>query len=427
MEPRRPRRGANATRTSRPQIKVSRAMDLDADPPRDCLVREMYGLEGPFQFSERMLQLIWLRQAFSTDGLRCEDGTLLQIIDPGRWNRLAGPDFRDAEVRVDRSRVRGDIELHLHAEDWIHHGHGADPAYERVVLHVVLYPPARPTPVHTCSGAAVPLLVLLPRLERGIEEYANDLTLEALCGSPIDPAVAAGRQLPAEAWAAQLAAGARRRWDAKVKLAEQRRRILGWEAACHHAALEGLGYRFNRAPMLGVAGRFPLRCWNEEHLDLEAVFRSESGRWRNQGVRPANRPWVRLTQYAAWVRTAPDWPRRLRERGALTRSLPESEPGARRLMIEWGDALGMTAVPETRRQTLIGDGFLPLLTASDGCDRFELWRRSPAGDQPECVRRLSQELGRRLSGRLGTQELEQGLIDWLDAKSRERRCGSSDR
>lgn len=32
------------------------------------------------------------------------------------------------------------MELHLHEEDWAAHKHEVDPAYDRVVLHVVLFP-----------------------------------------------------------------------------------------------------------------------------------------------------------------------------------------------------------------------------------------------------------------------------------------------
>jgi hypothetical protein len=58
---------------------------------------------------------------------------------PGWRNRSAGPDFRDAVLETGGSLVRGDVEVHRDARDWVRHGHDADPRYAHVVLHVVGY------------------------------------------------------------------------------------------------------------------------------------------------------------------------------------------------------------------------------------------------------------------------------------------------
>ena len=65
---------------------------------------------------------------------RCADPGRL----PGRRNGGAGPDFLDASVDVEgRGLLRGDVEIHVRARDWMSHGHHRDPAYNGVVLHVV--------------------------------------------------------------------------------------------------------------------------------------------------------------------------------------------------------------------------------------------------------------------------------------------------
>ena len=79
----------------------------------------------------------------------------LQVVSPGVLNRDAGPDFTNATVRMDGLLWHGNIELHLNANDWYLHQHHLDPAYNNVILHVVLEGEA---PVQTQSGAWVPTI-----------------------------------------------------------------------------------------------------------------------------------------------------------------------------------------------------------------------------------------------------------------------------
>ena len=66
----------------------------------------------------------------------------MEIGPCGVWNREAGPDFSNAALRFDDQPgapvVRGSIELDIHADSWEHHGHGTNPAFDDVVLHLYL-------------------------------------------------------------------------------------------------------------------------------------------------------------------------------------------------------------------------------------------------------------------------------------------------
>ncbi len=65
-------------------------------------------------------------------------GAALRVHFAGRWNRAAGPDFRGAILLDGGGRARrGDVELHRRPSGWRGHGHHRDPAYARVLLHVV--------------------------------------------------------------------------------------------------------------------------------------------------------------------------------------------------------------------------------------------------------------------------------------------------
>lgn len=404
---------------------------MNPDSERVAQVEEIQGIYGPFTFPETLLQRIWFRREFAACGLRTQEGARLEILDTGRWNHLGGPDFRDARLLIDGRETVGDVELHLHARDWQAHGHAADEEYDRVVLHVVLFPtPAAMTATRGAGGRAIPLFVLLPWLHHDLEEYAAEAAVENLAGRPASQLGEWLDDLPAGRAGAELAARAGRRWRAKVHFASTRLRKLGWTGACHHTALEVLGYRFNRAPMLRVAGRWPLTAWADDPSGVaEAARISEETVWRRSGVRPVNRPERRLAQYAEWVRRAPDWPERwaglaggLAGAAADCRGVSVAEArrraGLAALRGRVGEAVCGGALGGPRLDTLICDGLLPLWAARSGDDLGDIWRVWYPGDQPAeltgHLRRLGLIGGRDCPAAHGAF---QGLLDWLMERS----------
>src|SRR6185369_12121052 len=126
--------------------------------PTAGAVAEIQGLYGPFSFPEKLLQKIWLRRDFDSSSARLIDGRSIEVIHPGKWNLLGGPDFRGARLRMgDAPPITGDVELHLHASDWVAHAHAADRAYDGVVLHVVLFPPPRDHVTRRADGSELPV------------------------------------------------------------------------------------------------------------------------------------------------------------------------------------------------------------------------------------------------------------------------------
>jgi hypothetical protein len=387
-------------------------------------VAEVQGFYGPFSFPEQLLQKIWLRGEFDRAGVRTMDGRAVAILHPGKWNRLGGPDFRGARLRLDDQTVVGDVELHLYAGDWAAHGHARDAAYDGVVLHVVLFPPPAGHVTRGANGQAIPVLVLLPRLQHDLEEYAEDEAVERLANRPLARTIEALSPLPAAGLVALLRGHAELRWRLKTHFARVRIERLGWEEACHHTALEVLGYRFNRAPMLSVATRWPLAEWARGAVAAGEVFAAEAGlrRWSLQGVRPANHPRTRLRQYAAWVRAVPAWPERL---AGLAAQLPDVAESAgptaavRRAhhFADWRERLAREvaggAVGGSRLDNLICDGWLPLLAARGATAASGLWFHWFPGDSPAQLGRALRELG-VLSARMqpACHGLIQGLLGW---------------
>jgi hypothetical protein len=87
---------------------------------------------------EDFLQVLWQNQYLDrSKSWNCNQGPV-QVIKPGFRNRSkAGPDFEQANLRIDGMDWVGSVEIHVKASEWNLHGHEKDPAYNSVILHVV--------------------------------------------------------------------------------------------------------------------------------------------------------------------------------------------------------------------------------------------------------------------------------------------------
>ncbi len=87
--------------------------------------------------TESFLHYIWQYRLFKTDNIVTLEGEKVQVVDVGKLNNNAGPDFESAVVRIGQITWAGSVEIHLKSDGWFAHGHDKDPAYNNVILHVV--------------------------------------------------------------------------------------------------------------------------------------------------------------------------------------------------------------------------------------------------------------------------------------------------
>lgn len=233
---------------------------------------------------ETVLARIWEAQSFFPDCLYTTTGLPVQVIRPGILNRDTGPDFTSALVRIGDQTTEGDVELHLHLSDWHAHGHDADPHYNRTILHVVLWPPERPTvnatAVQKANGELLPTVFVhhvlnesLPDLIERFEEkdQQNDQKrhrCQAQLGHmPVDQILKTLHRLGDE----RLYARARRVQkdfflpeEVSSRNDDGSRYDCGqsdvvFEQALYETLCEGLGYTANKTPFREFAQRLPLR------------------------------------------------------------------------------------------------------------------------------------------------------------------------
>lgn len=87
--------------------------------------------------SEKLLHFIWRYELINQSNLCTCEGTLLRIINFGKYNTNAGPDFEFAKIQLDNAILVGNIEIQWFSSKWYQHKHHEDLSYNTTILHVV--------------------------------------------------------------------------------------------------------------------------------------------------------------------------------------------------------------------------------------------------------------------------------------------------
>ena len=125
---------------------------------------------------ERLLQAVWANQLLRPEGLRLVDGRPVRVIDPGRWNGAAGPDFKGARLMIGSETSNGDVEMHLRGSEWRAHRHDRDLDYNGVVLHAIFQNDDDRATDTLHNGDELPRLELEPYLFPDLETIRRSIT-----------------------------------------------------------------------------------------------------------------------------------------------------------------------------------------------------------------------------------------------------------
>jgi hypothetical protein len=125
------------------------------------------------QVPEALVHDLWRHQRFDTEDLTTTDEEPVRILHTGRPNTDAGPDFRNAHIRIGDMDWRGHVEIHTTSGGWYEHGHNTDPRYDSVVLHVTLHPDVWTGGLLRADESTVPEIVLYPRLETPLRKLLH--------------------------------------------------------------------------------------------------------------------------------------------------------------------------------------------------------------------------------------------------------------
>ena len=223
---------------------------------------------------ERLMQYVWQHRLLIQTDMVTVDGQRIAVIDPGRLNGDAGPDFFNAKVKIGDHLWVGDVEIHVRASDWHRHGHDGDAAYDSVVLHVVDRDDAR---IERRNGEVIPQMVM--RCTPEFHAHYHQLVDRSDIDLPCAPEIASVPPLHILAWLTSLA------YERLHSKADRIRALVDeyhgdWEQATYVVLARALGFGTNSEPMERLAKSLPLH-FLRKHSDsltaLEALFFGQGG------------------------------------------------------------------------------------------------------------------------------------------------------
>ena len=279
--------------------------------------------------TEDVIQYIWKIQALSKAHLKTVDGESLQIIKQGLLNSDSGPDFSSARVIINDVEWAGDIEIHIKTSYWQLHKHQLDPAYNKVILHVVW---EHDIPVLRNDGSEIPTLEIKNLVGRNwLDKYKKlQASLQIIPCEPFFKELASIHKL--DAFNKVLIERLQRKSELVL---DNVTKLRGdWEQASMHLLFEYFGFKKNNeafkqlgeitdikiiqkigslkqmeAYLLGMAGllgdnkhksayRQELReefVWLHKKFAIKTEPMSATW-WKFMRMRPANFPTIRLAQ-----------------------------------------------------------------------------------------------------------------------------------
>ncbi len=282
------------------------------------------------KISEEYLHFAWKSGLF----LKENPGGAIQIIEitnPGQHNLSSGPDFFNARVKIDDTVWAGNVEIHVKASDWYRHEHDKDPAYDSVILHVVL---ENDCDVYRINGEKIPVLKLIP-LNENLKQYFN-LILDR-------SEIHCRRDLPSfnrlllKDWITKMMiARLQEKTNRVFKILENNQ--YDWEETLYKFIGQSFGFKTNNIPFTLLVEATPLKLllkYRNNPETINALLFGQAGfledmisgdtyydtlrkeyqslkkmlpqktlyahTWKFMRSRPANFPTVRISQFASLV------------------------------------------------------------------------------------------------------------------------------
>jgi hypothetical protein len=359
--------------------------------------------------SEAELADAWEQRRYSAHYLVDCCGRHLRVVFPGRRWGGPGPDFLGAVLaEADGTLVRGDVEVHLRASGWAAHHHAVDPAYARVVLHVVQSADALAL---DARGSHLPTVVLEPEPGRGPPPRAERVPCVRAAASVLQIVRAAGGE----------------RFRARVARFEGDLHAVEADQVLWRGVAEALGIRRNSEPfgqladavpwalaaqvvtdrgpvglagaLLGAAGLLAEATLPEAHawrglqrrLGLRTALRLSS--WDRRQLRAGNAPEQRCRGLAGLAeRWTEERARHWRGPAEQVLEAVRQAAGARRPSL-WRLIRVAPWIGRGRAQVVAINVLLPFAAAAGVAEAHELFERLPGEPSNRVVRYMAEQLG----------------------------------
>ena len=233
-------------------------------------VRERTLFVSPQVPSELELQARWFAGDFGKH-FTSTAGDEIDVVQFGTWNREAGPDFRDAAIRINAGDpIRGCIEIDLLDRSWETHGHATNAAFDETVLHVFVERGDREFFTRTKSNRNVPQVHIDPAVLPTAFSANLPLARPGRCQAPL-------KDLPEERVCSVLDAAAQFRLQQKAARIRHKIDSRGRDEVLFQELAAALGYKENKLPFTLITQRLSLKSLREAASDIESMLFGVAG------------------------------------------------------------------------------------------------------------------------------------------------------
>lgn len=229
---------------------------------------------------EDFLHYIWKHKKFEFSNLKTTNGSLLVIASIGSQNKNAGPDFFNAQLKIEEQLWAGNIEIHVKSSDWYLHSHETDSNYDNVILHVVW---EHDTDIFRKDNTRIPTLVLKPYVSAEALHNYSKLFSKAQKWINCENDFSDIYKFTITNWLERLY------FERLERKSETIKQLLSdskndWEAVLFKMLAKNFGLKINGDAFLSLVNSVDfsiIRKISSNHSNLEALFFGQAGLLEN--------------------------------------------------------------------------------------------------------------------------------------------------
>ncbi|WP_317899278.1 DUF2851 family protein [Aurantibacillus circumpalustris] len=231
-------------------------------------------------FNEELLQFIWRNKLLKPKPLISRSGNEVIILKQGELNLDAGPDFFNAQIKIDNIVLVGNVEIHIKTSDWLKHKHQNDKSYDTIILHAVYEHDVDLLQNTNNNVEVLELKDLIDEKTLLAYEHLSSAKTKLPCAGQLKDV----NELKFTSWMERMTI---ERLEEKVKRIESIFQFYGgdYTQTFYTCLLRSFGFKVNAVPFELLAKQLPVQILlkhADNLLQLEALMLGVSGLLENQ-------------------------------------------------------------------------------------------------------------------------------------------------
>lgn len=225
---------------------------------------------------EYFLHYLWKHKLFNVVKLQTTNNEDVQIINSGIHNMNSGPDFFNAQLKINEQLWAGNVEIHIKSSDWYVHNHEQDSAYDNVIIHVVW---EDDMPIFRNDNSSLTTLILKDYVDQALIDNYYKLFSKKQSWINCENDIKRVDSFLLNNWKERLYIERLNDKSAQI-LSLLKQSKNDWEAVLFMMLAKNFGLKVNGDSFMNMANSFDfslVRKNQNNNIQLEALFFGQSG------------------------------------------------------------------------------------------------------------------------------------------------------